>query len=61
MPLRFGDATVGVPKVESGKARIADLNTDVKVIPFQERLTSENVDRIFGLGSGYAVEDLLFA
>lgn len=42
-----GRSQVGVPKVESGAARIADLNPDVEVIPFQERLTSENIDRIF--------------
>ncbi|MAQ17678.1 MAG: molybdopterin biosynthesis protein MoeB [Sandaracinus sp.] len=42
-----GRTTVGAPKVESGAARIADLNPDVTVIPFQERLTSENIDRIF--------------
>ena len=40
-------AWVGTPKVESGKNRIEDLNPDVKVIPFQDRLTSENIDRIF--------------
>ncbi len=38
---------IGKPKVESGKARIQELNPDVKVLPFQERLTSENIDRIF--------------
>jgi molybdopterin/thiamine biosynthesis adenylyltransferase/rhodanese-related sulfurtransferase len=42
-----GSQTVGLPKVESGRQRVADLNPDVKVIPFQERLTSANVDRIF--------------
>jgi sulfur-carrier protein adenylyltransferase/sulfurtransferase len=38
---------VGMPKVDSAEIAIADLNPDVKVIKFQERLTSENVDRIF--------------
>ena len=38
---------VGEPKVESAKKTIADLNPDVKVIPHQERLTSENVERLF--------------
>ncbi len=38
---------VGEPKVESAKKAIADLNPDVKVIPHQERLTSENVERLF--------------
>jgi len=37
----------GQPKVESARAAIEALNPDVKVVPFQERLTSENVLRIF--------------
>ena len=39
---------VGHPKVESGKTAINDLNPDVKVVTFQERVNSDNVDRIFG-------------
>ena len=39
---------VGTPKVESAANAIKDLNPDVKVEPYQERLTSANVDRIFG-------------
>ena len=38
---------VGTPKVESAAKTIHDLNPDVKVVPYQERLTSANVDRIF--------------
>jgi molybdopterin/thiamine biosynthesis adenylyltransferase/rhodanese-related sulfurtransferase len=38
---------VGTPKVESAAQAIRDLNPDVKVEPYQERLTSANVDRIF--------------
>jgi molybdopterin/thiamine biosynthesis adenylyltransferase/rhodanese-related sulfurtransferase len=38
---------VGMPKVESAAVAIRDLNPDVKVEPYQERLTSANVDRIF--------------
>ncbi len=38
---------VGTPKVESAAKAIQDLNPDVKVEPYQERLTSSNVDRIF--------------
>src|SRR5215510_7247462 len=34
---------VGLPKVESARAAIAKLNPDVKVIPHQTRLSSENV------------------
>ena len=37
---------VGKPKTESARMAIEALNPDVKVIPFQERLTSENVLRI---------------
>jgi len=39
---------VGMPKVESAAKTIAELNPDVKVVGHQERLTSANVERIFG-------------
>ncbi|HZP96810.1 MAG TPA: molybdopterin-synthase adenylyltransferase MoeB [Candidatus Limnocylindria bacterium] len=38
--------SVGEPKVESAKRRLEALNPDVKVVGYQERLTSENIDRI---------------
>ncbi len=38
---------LGQPKVDSAAETINALNPDVKVVKFQERLTSENVDRIF--------------
>lgn len=38
---------VGKPKVESAAATIAELNPDVKVVGYQERMTSANVDRLF--------------
>ena len=38
---------VGEPKVQSGAQAMRNLNPDINVIPFQERLTSDNVDRIF--------------
>jgi sulfur-carrier protein adenylyltransferase/sulfurtransferase len=38
---------VGMPKVESAAKTIAELNPDVKVIGYRERLTSANVDRLF--------------
>jgi molybdopterin/thiamine biosynthesis adenylyltransferase/rhodanese-related sulfurtransferase len=38
----------GMAKTASAAEAIAALNPDVKVIPFQERLTSDNVDRILG-------------
>jgi molybdopterin/thiamine biosynthesis adenylyltransferase len=41
---------INMPKVESAEIAIRDLNPDVKVVPFKERLNSENVDRIFGEG-----------
>jgi molybdopterin/thiamine biosynthesis adenylyltransferase/rhodanese-related sulfurtransferase len=41
------NSRVGMPKVDSAEAFIAELNPDVEVVKYQERLTSENVDRIF--------------
>src|SRR3984885_10795991 len=38
---------VGMPKVESAERAIRDLNPDVKVVKFEERLLSDNVERIF--------------
>ena len=38
---------VGTPKVESAAKTIAELNPDVKVVPYRERLTSANVERLF--------------
>ena len=37
---------VGKPKVESAKQTLEGLNPDVKVIPYQEKLTSENIMEI---------------
>lgn len=37
-------------KVESAEIALKDLNPDVKVLSYKERLNSENVDRIFGEG-----------
>jgi molybdopterin/thiamine biosynthesis adenylyltransferase/rhodanese-related sulfurtransferase len=34
---------IGIPKVESARKTITGLNPDVKVVPIQARLTSENV------------------
>jgi adenylyltransferase/sulfurtransferase len=44
------NAALGRPKVDSARERIAGLNTDVEVLAFEERLTSENIDRILGQG-----------
>src|SRR5277367_6946007 len=38
---------VGTPKVNSAEKAIRDLNPDVKVVKFQERVDSANVERIF--------------
>ncbi|MDD5449824.1 MAG: molybdopterin-synthase adenylyltransferase MoeB [Candidatus Omnitrophica bacterium] len=37
---------VGMPKVESAKQRLEALNTDIKVLPYKIRLTSENISGI---------------
>ena len=37
---------IGQPKVESAKQTLEALNPDVTVVPYQERLTSENIDRL---------------
>jgi molybdopterin/thiamine biosynthesis adenylyltransferase/rhodanese-related sulfurtransferase len=42
--------TLGEPKVLSAKRAIEALNPDVKVVTYQERLTSENVERILADG-----------
>ena len=41
---------LGEPKVLSAKRTIEALNPDVAVKPYEERLTSENVERILGDG-----------
>ena len=53
-----GTDRLGVSKVESATQTIKNLNPDVKVVPFQERLTSENVDRIFDQGWDIIVDGL---
>lgn len=45
-----GVSTVGVSKLESAEARMLDLNPDIKVVKYNEPLTSENALRIFGEG-----------
>jgi molybdopterin/thiamine biosynthesis adenylyltransferase/rhodanese-related sulfurtransferase len=39
-------ASIGMPKTESAKQRIEELNPDVRVLTYRERLTSENIDRL---------------
>jgi sulfur-carrier protein adenylyltransferase/sulfurtransferase len=43
-------ARLGEPKVRSAAETIEALNPDVNVVQFEERLTSENADRIIGAG-----------
>jgi sulfur-carrier protein adenylyltransferase/sulfurtransferase len=38
---------IGMPKVDSAEHFVRDLNPDVKVVKYQERVNSGNVDRIF--------------
>jgi adenylyltransferase/sulfurtransferase len=42
----FGTGDVGRPKLSAAAARLADVNPHVRVVPFEERLTSENALRI---------------
>ena len=42
--------SLGEPKVESAKRAIEALNPDVEVVAYQERLTSENIERILADG-----------
>jgi molybdopterin/thiamine biosynthesis adenylyltransferase/rhodanese-related sulfurtransferase len=41
---------LGEPKVLSAKQTVEALNPDVRVVPYEERLTSENVERILADG-----------
>ncbi|MFN2627714.1 MAG: molybdopterin-synthase adenylyltransferase MoeB [Gaiellaceae bacterium] len=41
---------LGEPKAESARRTIEALNPDVEVVPYLERLSSENVDRILAEG-----------
>ncbi len=42
--------SLGEPKTDSARRTIEALNPDVEVVPFRERLTSENVERILEPG-----------
>ncbi|MDO8563009.1 MAG: molybdopterin-synthase adenylyltransferase MoeB [Candidatus Limnocylindria bacterium] len=37
---------IGMPKVESARQTLEALNPDVKIVGYEERLTSENIDRV---------------
>jgi molybdopterin/thiamine biosynthesis adenylyltransferase/rhodanese-related sulfurtransferase len=47
---------LGEPKVQSAKRTIEALNPDVHVEAYEERLTSENIERIFGAGWDVVVD-----
>ena len=41
-----GTSDIGIPKTKSAEATITEMNPDVKVIPYNERITSENAFQI---------------
>jgi sulfur-carrier protein adenylyltransferase/sulfurtransferase len=43
-------AALDEPKVDSAVRRVRELNPDVEVVPYRERLATENVDRILDEG-----------
>jgi sulfur-carrier protein adenylyltransferase/sulfurtransferase len=43
----FGSSDVGKPKTEAAKARLSNLNPDVKITTYETKLTSENALEIF--------------
>jgi sulfur-carrier protein adenylyltransferase/sulfurtransferase len=45
-----GTDRVGMPKVDSAEKTLTNLNPDVKVVKFQERMNSSNIDRILDQG-----------
>jgi len=45
--IMHGESTVGKLKVDSAKKRLADINSDVEVITYNTRLSSENAIEIF--------------
>src|ERR1700741_3549954 len=43
----FGTSDVGKPKTEAARARLSDLNPDVKITTYETRLSSENALDLF--------------
>jgi sulfur-carrier protein adenylyltransferase/sulfurtransferase len=43
-------AALGEPKVESAERRVRELNPDVEVVAYRERLSADNVDRFLDEG-----------
>jgi sulfur-carrier protein adenylyltransferase/sulfurtransferase len=53
-----GEDRIGMPKVDSAEMTIKNLNPDIEVVKFKERLTSENVDRVFDHGWDVIIDGL---
>ncbi|MCX7807070.1 MAG: molybdopterin-synthase adenylyltransferase MoeB [Deltaproteobacteria bacterium] len=49
---------LGMPKVKSAEQTLRNINPDVKVVGFEERLTSANIDRILDVGWDVIVDGL---
>jgi sulfur-carrier protein adenylyltransferase/sulfurtransferase len=49
---------LGMAKVDSAEVALKDLNPDVNIIKYEERLNSSNVDRIFGAGWDVIIDGL---
>jgi molybdopterin/thiamine biosynthesis adenylyltransferase/rhodanese-related sulfurtransferase len=45
-----GTDRIGTPKVDSAEKTLTNLNPDVKIVKFQERMNSSNIDRILDHG-----------
>src|SRR5688500_18716843 len=45
-----GTDRIGQPKVDSAEKTLTNLNPDIKVVKFQERMNSSNIDRILDHG-----------
>jgi sulfur-carrier protein adenylyltransferase/sulfurtransferase len=43
----FGTSDVGRPKLAAAAERLSDMNPNVQIVPFEEKLSSENALRIF--------------
>ncbi len=53
-----GTDRVGMSKVESARKTLANLNPDVKLVTFDERLVRANIDRVFDQGWDVIVDGL---
>src|SRR6476469_8534790 len=49
-PTVHSSNSLGEPKTDSARRTIEALNPDVEVVPFRERLTSENIERLLEPG-----------